>query len=335
MAVVLGVAGGGCHRHTTSKPSDLPFVALPGGDAGIGFDDLVFDRTARRVLAPGGRTGNLYLLDPDSQAVTSVGGFAARTDYDGSHDNGTTSADAGRGLVFAIDRTRGRLDVVDVAAGAIVASASVLSTPDYVRYVAATGEVWVTELDPEQIEIFSIASSGPPMPRSVGTIKVPGGPEALIVDGTRGLAYTNIFDGATAAVDVASRSVIARWPNQCGSSRGLALDEQRGFIFVACSEGKATVLEAGTGAVLSTLSNGSGVDFISYSRELSHLYVPGSGSATMAVFGVSPAGKLSLLGTVGTTQGSHCVVADDRGRAWVCDQDRGQLLLYTDTLQGP
>ena len=38
---------------------------------------------------------------------------------------------------------------------------------------------------------------------------------------------------------------------------------------------------------------------------------------------------------VGTTQGSHCVVADDRGRAWIRDQDRGQLLLYTDTLPGP
>jgi len=276
----------------------------------------------------------LYLVDPDSQSVTSVGGFAAQSDYDGSHDNGTTSADAGRGLVFAIDRTKGRLDVIDPGAGTIVAGAPLLSTPDYVRYVAATGEVWVTELDQQQIEIFSLPSSGAPVPGSVSTIKVPGGPEALIVDGTRGRAYTNVFDGATVAVDVATHAVAGRWPNGCGSSRGLALDEQRGFIFVGCSEGKAAVLDAGTGMLLSTLSSGSGVDFISYSRELGHLYVPGSDSATMAVLAVSTAGKLSLIGTVGTTQGSHCVVADDRGRAFICDPDRGQLLLYTDTLQG-
>src|SRR5262249_39473945 len=290
VAPVIGFVGClGCHHHTPSKPSDLPFVALPGGAAGIGFDDLIFDRAAGRVLAPGGRTGRLYLLAPDSQTVTFVSGFASQSDYDGSHDNGTTSADAGRGLIFAIDRSKGRLEVIDPAAGAIVAGVSVRSTPDYVRYVAATGEIWVTELDPQQIEVFALPSSGAPAPGSVSTIRVSGGPEALIVDGTRGRAYTNVFDGATVAVDVSTHSVVGRWPNGCGSSRGLALDEQRGFIFVACSEGKAAVLDAATGTLLSTLSSGSGVDLISYSRELGHLYLPGSESATMAVLGVSAA----------------------------------------------
>ena len=132
-----------------------------------------------------------------------------------------------------------------------------------------------------------------------------------------------------------ARANVGRWPNGCGGSRGLALDEQRGFIFVGCSEGKTSVIDAGSGALLSTLSAGSGVDVISYSPELRHLYVPGSDSATMAVLAVSVAGKLALLGTVGTTRGSHCVVADDRARAWICDQDRGQLLLYTDALPVP
>ena len=132
-----------------------------------------------------------------------------------------------------------------------------------------------------------------------------------------------------------ARANVGRWPNGCGGSRDLALDEQRGFIFVGCSEGKASVIDAGSGALLSTLSAGSGVDVISYSPELRHLYVPGSDSATMAVLAVSVAGKLALLGTVGTTRGSHCVVADDRARAWICDQDRGQLLLYTDALPVP
>ena len=103
----------------------------------------------------------------------------------------------------------------------------------------------------------------------------------------------------------------------------------------AARKAKASVIDAGSGALLSTLSAGSGVDVISYSPELRHLYVPGSDSATMAVLAVSVAGKLALLGTVGTTRGSHCVVADDRARAWICDQDRGQLLLYTDALPVP
>ena len=41
-------------------------------------------------------------------------------------------------------------------------------------------------------------------------------------------------------------------------------------------------------------------------------------------------GKLALLGIVDTTNGAHCVTTDDLGNAWVCDPDRGQLLLIKD-----
>jgi len=325
----FAVAAAGRQAMAT-QTSDMSVVALPGGAGGIGFDDLVFDPIARRILAPGGRTGRLFLVDPDSRAVTFVEGFAARKAYGGGHDDGTTSADAGRGLIFAVDRTRGRLDVIDPAARAVVAGAPLRAKPDYVRYVEKSGEVWVTELDPEQIEVFAVPASGSPAPKSLSTIKVPGGPEALVVDRARSRAYTNAFGGATVAIDAATHAIAGRWANGCGSSRGLALDEQRGFIFVACAEGKATVLEAATGKLLSTASTGAGVDAIAYSQGLHHLYVPGAKSATMAVLGVSADGKLSLLGTVRTAKGAHCVVADDRGRVFVCDQDRGQLLEYTD-----
>lgn len=52
----------------------------------------------------------------------------------------------------------------------------------------------------------------------------------------------------------------------------------------------------------------------------------------MAVLGVSKAGKLSLLATVKTAAAAHCVVADDRHQAWVCDPGQGRLLLVDDTL---
>jgi hypothetical protein len=37
-----------------------------------------------------------------------------------------------------------------------------------------------------------------------------------------------------------------------------------------------------------------------------------------------------VLGTVPTASGAHCVTADDRGNAWVCDPDRGQLIVFKD-----
>src|SRR5207247_1468062 len=40
-------------------------VDLPSGTVGIGFDDLRYSATLHRVLVPGGRSGNLDLIDPD------------------------------------------------------------------------------------------------------------------------------------------------------------------------------------------------------------------------------------------------------------------------------
>ena len=74
------------------------------------------------------------------------------------------------------------------------------------------------------------------------------------------------------------------------------------------------------------------MDVISYNPALAHLYLPGSTSANMGIIGVAANGALSLLGTADITSGAHCVVADNRGQAWVCDPNNGQLLLVKDTL---
>ena len=42
----------------------------------------------------------------------------------------------------------------------------------------------------------------------------------------------------------------------------------------------------------------------------SHLYLPGDESATMAIIAVSQEGMLSVLGTVPTVEGAHCVTSD-------------------------
>ena len=40
-------------------------LAIPGGQGGVGFDDLVFSESLHRVLVPGGRIG----------AALDLGGF--------------------------------------------------------------------------------------------------------------------------------------------------------------------------------------------------------------------------------------------------------------------
>ena len=326
---VLALCACGEPRPTAgaTDPDAVVPIVLPGGARGIGFDDLGFAPGAHAVLAPAGATGNLCLIDPDTRAVTSIAGFAT-TGTRGGHDDGTTSADEGGGFLYAIDRTALRLVVIDERTRAVVAQAQLASGPDYVRWIDATHEIWVTQPDEERIEVFAVTDG---KPKHAAFIAVPGGPESLIVDRGRVRAFTHLWDGATVAIELASRAVGAPWRNGCGGSRGIALDAARGLLFTGCAEGKVTAVAVDrNGAAVGSVAVGKGVDVIAYNAHLAHLYVPSATPGTLTIVGVGAAGQLGVLGTVPTATGSHCATVDDRDTAWVCDVHGGRLLAIKD-----
>jgi hypothetical protein len=313
------------HAPEIAKATQL---VLPAGAGGIGFDDLRFSPELHRVLAPAGRTGKLELIDPWSQEIESIGGFSSDATFGGGHGEGTTSVDFGGGLLFATDRGRTEVAIVDPVAKKIVATAKLAGTPDYVRWVEPAREVWVTEPGKKQIEYFSLVASK--LVRK-GAFDVPGGPESLVIDATRARAYTHTWEDATVVIDLAQHKEVARWRNGCEASRGIALDEKRGFLFVGCDEGKATALDVvHDGKQLGVVTTGKGVDIIAYSVALAHLYVPGGDSATLTIISVDASGKLAVLGTTPAAEDSHCVTADDAGHTFVCDPKHGALLLTSD-----
>jgi len=315
-----------------SGPGSEPVrIALPDGGAGIGFDDLRLAPSIPALLVPAGRTGSLDLVNPATGAVTRIEGFSGTEKFAGGHGEGTTSADEGRGYLFATDRTAGEVAVIDSRMGRIVSRARLSAGPDYVRYVTPTGELWVTEPDKERIEVFRLDGNNPPKPVATGVIQVKGGPESLVIDAKRGRAYSHLWEGRTVAIDLRTRTILATWANGCTGSRGIALDEERGFLFAGCAEGRAVTLAVADGRQLSSSASGGGVDIIDYAPKLRHLYVPGGKSATMGIFGVSKSGELSLLGTVPTAESAHCVAADQSGKAYVCDPKKGELIVVTDS----
>jgi len=307
-------------------------VELPGGAGGIGFDDLQYSGALGRVLVPGGRAGRLYLLDPKTRAVSWIEGFSASPAFGGGHDDGVTSVAEAAGRLYATDRTALSLAVIDPVSGKIVARAKLSAGPDYVRYVAPTREVWVTEPDADRIEVFRLADAADAAPVASGTIAVPKGPESLVVDVTRGRAYTHLWKGATLAIDLRTRSIVGRWRNLCEDSRGIALDEEKGLLFAACSEGRAVVLDAAhDGRVLGDLqSEARGVDIVDYDRTLHHLYLPGGRNGRLAILGVDAGGRLTALGGAASPAGGHCVVSDQSGSAFVCDPKGGRVMAFID-----
>jgi hypothetical protein len=315
-----------CSSHTAGTP-----ISLPDGERGIGFDDLRFSASLGKVLAPAGRAGDLDLVDPGTGDVTRIAGFSRQADYGGGHDEGPTSVDEGGGFVFVTDRSAQELVTVDPRTSAIVGRTPLGASPDYVRYVAATSELWVTEPGASRIEIFAVSAASPPVITPGGAVSVANGPESLVIDGRRGRAYTHRWQAATVALDVKARAVVGDWPNGCAASRGIELDEEHGFVFAACSEGTVTVLDAAhEGRMLSTLARGAGFDVMGYSAKLGHLYLAGSACGCLVVLGVSTVGALSFLGRFDAPSSTHCAVADDRGQAWVCDPSAGRLWRVAD-----
>lgn len=308
-------------------------LSLPDGGSGIGLDDILFSPTLSRVLVPSGRTGLLNLIDTKTHAIESIGGFSVGRSFGGGHGEGTTSADFGQGLVFASDRSLKVVDIVSPATKRIVGSAKLGGGPDYVRWVEPNSEVWVTEPNRKTIEYFKFKGGEAPSLVHGGTIDVADGPESLVVDATRGRAYTHTWHDMTVAIDLKTHQEVARWPNGCGGSRGIALDEKRGLLFVGCDEGRATTLDlAHAGKLVAAVDTaGKGVDIIAYSSSLAHLYVPAGESATMAILGVGADGGLKVLGKVMTAPGAHCVAADDVGNAYVCAPKTGQILVLADS----
>jgi DNA-binding beta-propeller fold protein YncE len=318
---------------SSAKTTTATSIQLPDGEGGIGFDDLRYSQKLGRVLVPAGRTGKLDLIEPASEKIEVISGFSEQEKFGGGHGEGTTSVDEGGDFLFAIDRTTKELVVVDPNAKTILARARLSGSPDYVRFVAPTHEVWVTEPDAESIEVFSLPSDGHQPPRSETTIAVKGGPESFVVDVTRGRAYTHLWESTTLAIDLKSRAIVARWPNGCAGSRGIALDEQRGFLFVGCAEGKAIVLDvAHDGKELSSADVGSGIDIIDYDPRSGHLFFPAASSGTFSILQVGNTGMLTLLSTFPIPKGCHSVVTDGNGRAFVGDPRSGQVLVIRDSL---
>lgn len=305
-------------------------VTLPGASPGIGFDDMRFSATLSQILVPAGRSGNVDLVDPSSEVVTPVGGFASSPSYSGDDSFGVTSADEGGGTVYATDRTSKTLTVVDGRAHKVVSTVMLAAAPGYVRFAAPTNEVWVSEPGSKQIEIFALPTTSTASPTSAGTVSVPAA-ESLAIDGTSGLAFTN-GDATTYAIDVTKRMRVGAWSNGCKTARGLEVDAAHGWVMVACEAGLVSVLDEKTGATIGAVTpGGSGLDQVSYDVATLRLYVPSGDSGTMAVVHLDPkSGMPSVLGRVDTVMGSHCAVAAGGREVFVCAPAKGQLLFVND-----
>jgi len=343
---------------------DTEVVSLPF-NIPISFDDFTYDSHMGRVIIPAGETGEVALIDPKNMNVQLISGFSQQVDP-ADPIVGTTAVALAGGFLFGLDQETKTIKTIDLSTNTVVGSIPLQAAADYIRYVSATGELWVTEKDLNQIEIFSVSTDHPPTLQSSGNISVPNGPEALIIDDGRGLAFTNRSkQSLTDVIQVMTHTVIGQWGNGCSSAKGMAVDKNEGYLFVACGEGKLVVMDINNDGYQITSQNyGGELDFVAYNPKLHHVYLPSSASGIVAIFQlqtsfvtpqptntnspgttptVSPTAtpgatptpdfktSLVLLGTADTAIKSKCVTADDFNNIWVCDPNKGQVFVIHDT----
>jgi DNA-binding beta-propeller fold protein YncE len=303
-------------------------VALPGGPP-VAMDYLAYDGTTGRLWVPAGNTGNVDVVEVATGKVTAVGGFpTAPARRPGRPRMGPSSAAVGDGVVWIGNRANNQICAIDARTLARGPCHPLPSMPDGLAYVAATHEVWVTTPSDRSITVVDVSGKGAAAPVA---IKIDGDPEGVAVDAARGLFYTNVEDkDQTLEIDARTRKIVASWPAGCGAAgpRGLALDDGRRLLFVACTDGAVARDLGHAGKEVGRLKTSGGVDNIDYAPKRGLLFVASGVGGTLTVAHLGGTGAFfGAVTSFPTALGARCVAVAADGTAFVADSAGGRLIV--------
>jgi DNA-binding beta-propeller fold protein YncE len=203
------------------------------------------------------------------------------------------------------------------------------TSTDGVAYVASAKEVWVTTPKDHSLTVLDASKPDALTPKRV--IKTDGSPEGYSVDASHGLFYTNLEDkNRTLAIDVKTHAVKSTWATGCGADgpRGVAVDETRRFVLVACTDGVRMLDGTHEGAPLGAIDAGAGVDNIEYVAATRTVYAAAARAARLTVARLNDSGQPAIVATVTTTEGARNAVVDAEGNIYVADPMAARLLVF-------
>jgi hypothetical protein len=330
--------------HNVTSDYELTGIALPGASGVVSLDYFAYDRSTGKLWVPASNTGNVDVIDGNSDAVSQVTGFkTGEVELRGRKvPLGPTAVSVGDGVVYIGNRGDSSLCVIDAQTlkreeclQVAPVSAGPASAPDAVVYVAATKELWVTTGAPpigvpstdKAIQVFDV--SEPRHLKLKTKIPLDGSAEGYAVDNQRGIFYTNIEEaGKTVAIDVRSHKIVGQWKVH-DDLQGLTLDSARGLLFVACGDHVVSLDVGHGGKVTDSIVTGAGLDNIDFSSEQKILYAAASITATLSIIEVADDGKFHLKALVPTVKGARGVIAGKGETAYLIDPAEGRILKVT------
>lgn len=301
-------------------------LALPDhGQGNITMDYIAYDPKTGYVWGPAINIGSVDVVDTSNGSVREISGFATKElEVKGrKRVQGPSGVSIGGGMVYIGDRADSSVCAIDEKTLARKTCSHIDSTPDGVVYVAPTKEVWVTAPSDNSVRILDSQTLN-----QKEKLTFEGRPEGYAVDTKRGRLYMNYEDkDLTTAIDLKTHKTVAKWQPACGEDgpHGLSVDQDSGYLFVACST-RAEVLDAGrNGAKLSSIDTGDGVDDLHYSHSTHMLYIGAAKDARLTVARIDAGGKLSEVAVVSTHEGARNGVVTKDGTVYLAHSQLGKL----------
>jgi DNA-binding beta-propeller fold protein YncE len=149
-------------------------------------------------------------------------------------------------------------------------------------------------------------------------------PEGAAADGKGHIFVNNEGTNTIQVVDVKTWKATASWPlAPCEGPTGIAYDKASNRIFSGCS-GTSVVLDASTGKVVASITNGTRVDALGWDPSKKLIYIPNGGEGTITVAHQDSPDKYTVVATVDTFRGAKTITVDPvTHNAYLFQPERG------------
>lgn len=270
---------------------------IPLGGEG-GWDYLALDSGARRLYIT--RGSRVVVLDAETgKTVGEVPGTP------GVHGV-ALAAESGRG--FTSNGKTSTVTVFDLKTLKSIAEIKVTGEgPDAILYDPASGRVFAFNGRSDNATAIDAVTA-----KVVGTIALGGRPEFASTD-RKGRVFVNIEDRSEVVVlDSRGLAVEKRWAlAPCEEPSGMAIDRERGRLFVGCHNKMMAVVDAATGRVVATPAIGQGVDANAFDPSTG-LAFSSNGDGTLTVVHQDSPDHYSVVENVPTQRGARTMALDEK-----------------------
>jgi DNA-binding beta-propeller fold protein YncE len=213
------------------------------------------------------------------------------------------------GIAFDKDLNKGytsngrinNVTVFDLKTNEILGQIATGENPDAIMYEPFTKMIITCNGRSKNLSIID-----PNQSKTIDSIDVGGKPETAVSDGN-GKIFVNIEDkGEIVAIDIKNRKVLNHWSlKPAEGPTGLVYDKSTKRLFAGC-EKMLAVVNAETGALITTLPIGDGCDGAAFDTKNKIIFTS-NGDGTLTAVKENNADSFSVLGNYPTKRGARTI----------------------------